>query len=116
MIGQREMTIDDYVSILRRRIWLLIIPGVVFAVGAYTVSLFLPARWTSETVVLVEQPSVPESIAKPIFSGDLNERLATMQEQILSRTRLQQMIEKFGLYRDEVGKRSMEELVGRLRS
>jgi polysaccharide chain length determinant protein (PEP-CTERM system associated) len=116
MIGQREMTVDDYVSIVRRRIWLLIIPAVVFAVGAYTVSLFLPARWTSETVVLVEQPSVPEPIAKQLISGDLNERLATMQEQILSRTRLQQMIEKFGLYREEVGKRSMEELVARLRS
>jgi polysaccharide chain length determinant protein (PEP-CTERM system associated) len=116
MIGQREMTVEDYVSIVRRRVWLLIIPAVLFAAGAYTISLFLAARWTSETVVLVEQPSVPEPIAKPIVSGDLNERLATMQEQILSRTRLQQMIEKFGLYREEVGRRSMEELVARLRS
>src|SRR5260370_7491495 len=116
MIGQREMTIDDYLSILRRRIWLLVIPAVVCAAGAYTVSLFLPSKWTSETVVLVEEPAVPDSIVKPIISGDLNQRLATMREQILSRTRLQQMIEKFGLFREDEGKRSTEELVARLRN
>jgi len=115
MIGQREMTIEDYLSILKRRIWLLVIPGIVFAVGAYTASLFLPARWTSETVVLVEEPAVPDIIVRPIISGDLNQRLATMQEQILSRTRLQQLIEKFGLYKEDAGKHSTEELVGRLR-
>src|SRR5258708_29176680 len=116
MIGQREMTVDDYLSILRRRIWLLAIPAVVCAVGAYTVSLFLPSRWISETVVLVEEPAVPDSIVKPIVGGDLNQRLATMREQILSRTRLQQMIEKFGLFREDEGKRSTEELVARLRN
>ncbi len=70
MIAQHEMTIDDYLSILRRRIWLLVIPAVVCAAGAYTVSLFLPSKWTSETVVLVEEPAVPDSIVKPIISGD----------------------------------------------
>jgi polysaccharide chain length determinant protein (PEP-CTERM system associated) len=116
MLGHREMTVEDYVSIAKRRIWLLVIPAVVCAIGAYSVALFLPNRWTSETVVLVQEPAISDSIVKPIVSGDLNQRLATMQEQILSRTRLQQMIEKFGLYREEMGKRSTEELVARLRS
>jgi polysaccharide chain length determinant protein (PEP-CTERM system associated) len=115
MIGQHEMTIEDYKSILRRRIWLLIIPAVVFAVGAYLVSLFLPARYKSETVVLIEAPTVSSELVKPI-GGDTNQRLATMREEILSRTRLQQILEKFNLYREDIGKRPMEELVGRLRS
>jgi polysaccharide chain length determinant protein (PEP-CTERM system associated) len=116
MLGQREMTWEDYTSIVRRRIWLLVIPAVIFAIGAYSFSLFLPSRWTSETVVLVQEPQISENIVKSIVSGDLNQRLATMQEQILSRTRLQQMIEKFGLYKDEAGKRSTEELVAKMRS
>lgn len=115
MIGQHEMTIEDYKAILKRRIWLLIIPAVVVAIGAYVVSLFLPARYKSETVVLIEAPTVSSELVKPI-GGDTNQRLATMREEILSRTRLQQILEKFSLYREDVGKRPMEELVGRLRS
>jgi polysaccharide chain length determinant protein (PEP-CTERM system associated) len=115
MIGQHELTIEDYKTILRRRKWLLIIPAVVFSVSAYAVSLFLPARYKSETVVLVEAPAVSSELVRPI-GGDTNQRLATMREEILSRTRLQQIIEKFNLYREDRSKRSMEELVASLRS
>jgi polysaccharide chain length determinant protein (PEP-CTERM system associated) len=115
MISQRELTIEDYKTILRRRIWFLIIPAVVFSASAYTVSHFLPARYKSETVILVEAPAVSSELVKPI-GGDTNQRLATMREEILSRTRLQQIIEKFNLYREDLGKQAMEVLVARLRS
>ena len=115
MMLQREFTVEDYISILRRRWWIVAVPAIVFAIGAYTISLFLASRYTSETVVLVEEPAVPENLVKPVIGGDTNQRLATMQEQILSRTRLQQIIEKFGLYKEENGRVPMEEVVARLR-
>src|SRR5258708_2784268 len=88
MIAPHELTIEDYKTILRRRIWIIIIPAVVLAISAYAVSLFLPSRYVSATVVLVEEPAVPENFVKQVIGGDVNQRLATMQEQILSRTRL----------------------------
>jgi polysaccharide chain length determinant protein (PEP-CTERM system associated) len=115
MIVQREFTVEDYLGILRRRWWVFVVPAVLFSIGAYTISLFLASRYMSETVVLVEQPAVPDSVVKPVIGGDANERLTTMQEQILSRTRLQQIIEKFGLYKAETGRTSMEDMVARLR-
>jgi polysaccharide chain length determinant protein (PEP-CTERM system associated) len=115
MLVQRELTIQDYLAIARRRWWMIVVPAVVFAIGAYTISLFLASRYTSETVVLVEEPTVPETLVKPVIGGDVNERLATMQEQILSRTRLQQIIEKFSLYKEDAGRMSMEEMVARFR-
>ncbi|MCU1241328.1 MAG: uncharacterized protein JWO71_2054 [Candidatus Acidoferrum typicum] len=115
MIIQRELTLDDYIAILRRRLWIIVVPAVVFGIAAYTMSLFLASRYTSQTVVLVEEPAVPESLVKPVIGGDANQRLATMQEQILSRTRLQQIIEKFGLYTDETRRKSMEDVVAQLR-
>src|SRR5258708_4069805 len=115
MIAPHELTIEDYKTILRRRIWIIIIPAVVLAISAYAVSLFLPSRYVSATVVLVEEPAVPENFVKQVIGGDVNQRLATMQEQILSRTRLQQIIEKFGLDKRETSQISMEEMVARLR-
>jgi len=116
MIGQRELTMEDGKALLRRHKWLLIIPAVVLSIGAYVISMFLAPRYKSEAVILVDAPAVPADIVKPIVGGDVNQRLATMQEEILSRTRLQQIIEKFNLYKEDVGRRPMEELVSRLRS
>jgi len=112
---QRELKFEDYVTIFRRRIWFLVIPGILLCIGAYVLSLFLPSRYTSETVVLVQEQRVPEEYVRSVVGGDLNERLATMQEQILSRTRLQEIIEKLKLYKEDIGRRPMEELVARLR-
>jgi len=112
---QREFKLEDYVTIFRRRIWFLVVPGILVCVGAYVLSLFLPSRYTSETVVLVQEQRVPEEYVRSVVGGDLNERLATMQEQILSRTRLQEIIEKLDLYKDSAGHLPMEELVARLR-
>jgi len=115
MAIHRELTFEDYVAILRRRRWLLIIPAILGAAAGYLVSLVLPSRYTSHTMVLVEQPAVPDSYVKPVVSEDLNQRLASMQEQILSRTRLQDIVERFGLQGKDANRAQMEEQVERLR-
>lgn len=115
MLGHRELTVDDYVSILRRRKWLIVVPVLLGPIIAYGISLKLPSRYTSQTLVLVEQQKVPGSYVEPVVTEDLNARLATMQEQILSRTRLQPTIERFELYSEDRGKETMEELLERMR-
>src|SRR5579862_3070731 len=100
MICQRELTLQDYRSMLRRRWWILVIPAVILSAGAYVVSMFLPARYKSETIILVEGPAVGARIV-PTAVEDPNQRLATMREEILSRTRLQQIVEKFNLYKED---------------
>jgi polysaccharide chain length determinant protein (PEP-CTERM system associated) len=115
MAVHRELTFEDYVAILRRRRWLLIVPAILGLPVGYLLSLFLPSRYTSHTMVLVEQPAVPDSYVKPVVSEDLNQRLASMQEQILSRSRLQNLVERFGLQGKDANRVPMEESVERLR-
>jgi polysaccharide chain length determinant protein (PEP-CTERM system associated) len=81
----------------------------------YGAARFLPKRFTSQTLVLVTQPTVPGDYVKPVVSADTNQRLASMQQEILSRTRLEPLIQQFGLYRDEKNPLSTENLVERLR-
>ena len=59
---------------------------------------FVPARYRSETLILVEQQRVPEHYVEPNIALDLQQRLQSMSEQILSRTRLMAIIDKFHLY------------------
>jgi len=116
MIRNGELSMSEVKRIGRKYWWipaLTVIGGVSIALG---VAAFLPKRYTSETLVLVDQPTVSPDIVKPVVTEATNTRLASMQEEILSRTRLQPIIEKFGLYPDEREKTHMEDLVLRLRS
>jgi polysaccharide chain length determinant protein (PEP-CTERM system associated) len=115
MLGHRRLETQDYVAILRRRWWLLIgLTALGLTVG-YSVCRVIPNQYTSQTLVLVEPPTVPDSYVRPVITEDLNQRLASMQEQILSRTRLQQIVQQFGLYKKEANQAPTENLVGRLR-
>src|SRR5437879_3119603 len=115
MVVQRELSVEDWLAILRRRFWWLLIPAILCAVAGFLLSLVLPKRYTSHTRVLVEAPIVPDSYVKPVVSDDLNRRLASMQGELLGGTRLQRLVEQFGLYKDVNGG-PMEVLVDRLLS
>ncbi len=115
MVVHRELSVEDWLAIVRRRLWWLLIPAILCAVAGFFLSLVLPKQYTSHTRVLVEAPIVPDSYVKPVVSDDLNRRLASMQGEILSRTRLQHLVEQFGLYKD-VNQPPLELLVNRLLS
>ena len=75
MLGHREMSIDDYLAMARRRKWLLAIPAAIFPVIAFTVSLFITDVYTSRTLVLVEQQKVPDSIVQSVVAEDIAQQL-----------------------------------------
>ena len=116
MAVNRELTPADAKRVLRRYWWILPISTVLLTVAGYIAATVLPKRYTSQTMVLVEQPSVPTKYVDPVVTDDLNHRLSTMQEQILSRTRLEPIIEKLNLYSNSRGNTHMDDLVERLRT
>jgi polysaccharide chain length determinant protein (PEP-CTERM system associated) len=98
MVRNNDITLADVKRILRRHWWIPLLTTLIGTSVGVALAHFLPKRYTSQTMILVQQPTVPTDYVKPIITGDLNQRLASMQEQILSRTRLQPIIEKFSLY------------------
>jgi polysaccharide chain length determinant protein (PEP-CTERM system associated) len=116
MIGHRQLTMEDYAAMFRRHKRTFILLAVLGPALGYLLCFVLPKEYASQTVILVEQPAVPTSYVTDISTGDLKQRLTTLQEQILSRSRLEGMITKFGLYPKERAQHaSMETLVDRLR-
>lgn len=111
MFGHREMNMSDYLSILRRRKWWILVPSFFGPVVAYVISLFIPPTYLSQTTVLVDPQRVPW--VQSVVSDTLNQRLATMKDQILSRTQLQPLIEKYKLYQND--KVPMEDLIDKMR-
>src|SRR5438270_505518 len=98
MLGHRTLTLQDYTTILKRRWWIIAIPAIIFPLIGFGITFLVPPEYLSQTLVLVEQQKVPESYVKAVVTEDLSGRLASMKEQILSRSRLQPIIERFNLF------------------
>ena len=112
---QRELTPADYIAMLRRRWVLIMIVALIGPPLAYGISRFLPDRYTSQTLVLIEPPNVPESFVRQVDMGGVGQRLSSMQQQILSRASLEPIVRQFGLDSGDSKKVSMDDLVERLR-
>jgi protein tyrosine kinase modulator len=111
---RRELTPADYLAILKRRWVLITLLTLIGGPLGYAVTRVLPARYTSQTLVLVQPPTVSEKFVEPVDTTGISERLASMQQQILSRTRLEPVIRRFGIFGSDIDHVSMDELVGRL--
>jgi polysaccharide chain length determinant protein (PEP-CTERM system associated) len=115
MLRNGSLSYAEVRRLLRRYWW--IVPTAMFALGALGLlaALMLPKKYTSSTMVLVEPPAVSPEMIPIVVNEDLYRHLASMKEQILSRSRLQPIIEKFKLYTSKSGSEHMEDQVERLK-
>jgi polysaccharide chain length determinant protein (PEP-CTERM system associated) len=97
MIENRELTLDDYLAMLRRQWKVILIPALLAPLAGWLISFAFTPKYTSQALVLVEGQKVPESMVQPVVSEDLTARVATLQQQVLSQSRLEPMIERLGL-------------------
>jgi polysaccharide chain length determinant protein (PEP-CTERM system associated) len=111
MIENRELNIDDYLAMLRRRMKVILIPTLLAPLVGFLVSFAFSPKYTSQSLVLVEEQKVPAGYVKPVVTEDIAQRIATMQQQVLSRARLQPLVDRLGLARG----RSVDEAVDEIR-
>jgi len=79
------------------------------------VILSVPKLYRSTATVLVERQAIPEAFVRPTVTSELETRLHTISQEILSRSRLEALITRFNLYPGERKHASNEELVERMR-
>jgi len=75
----------------------------------------MPDHYKATTTILVDPQKVPEKYVSPTVSSDPGQRLTTITQQVLSSTRLQQIIDEQALYPELRGKLSREEIVELMR-
>lgn len=107
--------LQHYVGVARRRHMHFLIPLFLGWLAVWSVSWILPPRYKSSTLILVEQPTMPKDYVTPNVNDDLQERLQSITQQILSRTRLLHIIEQLNLYAADRPRTSPDELVERMR-
>jgi polysaccharide biosynthesis transport protein len=109
------LNLQQYVDVVRRRHMYFLVPFFLGWLVVWSVSWVLPSRYRSGTLILVEQPSMPKDYVTPNVTDDLQARLQSITQQILSRTRLLHIIDELNLYGDKRGRLNPDELVERMR-
>ena len=94
MMENRELTMDDYLAMLRRRMKVILIRPCWRRWPDFSSPMHFPPSHPSQSLVLVEGQKVPEGIVQPVVTADLTERIATLQQQVLSQSRLQPMLKR----------------------
>jgi polysaccharide chain length determinant protein (PEP-CTERM system associated) len=112
MINQaKAYTIDEYIEILRNRIWYIIIPFILIVTGTCVYAIFAPRQYMASTLVLVSPQRIPEAFVQATITSKVEERLQSIAQEVLSRTRLEQIISDLNLYQKERKSLSREEVV-----
>ena len=90
----RELTMDDYLAMLRRRLWVILLPTVLAPAVGFAVSYAFTPKYTSTSLVLIEEQKVPEGYVKPVVSEDLIQRITRLKQRALSAEELRPLVEK----------------------
>jgi polysaccharide chain length determinant protein (PEP-CTERM system associated) len=111
----KSFNIHDYIEILLRRIWYVIIPCVLILAGAALYAYHSPKLYRASTVILVTPQKVPPDYVRSTVTLRIEDRLQSIGQEIMSRTRLEQIISEFKLYQGEAKSVSLEEIVELMR-
>ncbi len=112
---QKGVGVERLRSAWERRKWLAVLVFVVPFVAAVSLIFSLPTFYRSTALVLVDRQQVPEAFVHPTVTSELETRLNTISQEILSRSRLEALVTRFGLYPGLRKQGQNEEIVERMR-
>lgn len=111
-----EISPAHYLRLIVHRWWLVAATFILVTAGTMIFTSRLPNIYTSDTTIMVDPQKVPESYVRPTVTGDVRNRLGTLQQQILSSSRLQKIIDSLNLYPEERKVMVREDVVAKMRN
>lgn len=95
-----QLTLADYLMILRRRAWLIVATfAATLAIGV-AVSLLLPPTYLSSGLILIESQQIPSDLVQATVTSYADERIEVIKQRVMTRENLLRIIRKYGLFAD----------------
>lgn len=97
----RQRKPSEYLKILRKRKWMIILPVIAITTAVGWVVYKLPNIYQSETLIVVRPSTLPKGVTPMMTEDSLTRQLASIQQVVTSRSSLEPLVEKYDLYRAE---------------
>lgn len=116
MLPGKQYSPEELWRVLQRRFWILVVPIAVISATTAIVARKLPNFYRADALILVVPQRVPESYVRSTVTMRIEDRLHSITQQILSRTRLEQVISDFNLYAEQRKSMIMDDVVQGMRN
>lgn len=115
-MATRKYSLGEIADVLIRRRWIILVPLALGALLVPVLAKVAPKRYRSDALILVVPQQVPDNYVKPTISETVAERLPAITDQILSRSRLELIVQDLNLYPEQRKNWVMEDVVDRMRA
>ncbi len=114
-VQRRPLDVEDYIDIVRRHKSWIIGPAFAALVLSVMVACLWPNTYVSEGTVQVVPPQVPERYVASNVNSELTQRINSMVPDILRRANLQNIINTYGLYRSDLNRKPLDDVLEDMR-
>jgi polysaccharide chain length determinant protein (PEP-CTERM system associated) len=110
-VQRRPFDFEDYFDVLRRNVRWLIGPAFLGLVLATVFAYLMDDTYVSRALIRIVPQQVPENLVQTAVNQQLADRINAMAETIESRNSLQSIITTYGLYRSELKREPMDDVI-----
>lgn len=110
-----ELTLQDYIDILRRRALLIVAVFIGVIVAASALAILLPPVYESSGTILIESQQISTDIIASSVTGFASERIEVIKQRVMTRENLLRIIKKYNLFSSKNESRVTSELIKDLR-
>tara|TARA_R110002153_G_scaffold18021_5_gene63278 strand:- start:113098 stop:114876 length:1779 start_codon:yes stop_codon:yes gene_type:complete len=103
--------LDDYLNIIVRRKYLVIIPALILIVASAAVAYLLPPTYKSEGLILIESQEIPTDLIRSTVTSYADQRIQVIKQRLMTTSKVMAMVKKYNLYPDLRQKSPPSELV-----
>lgn len=93
-------SLADFIDLVRRRAWMISMIIMLGCLASVFVAMKTPHRYSASEVIQIEQPKIDDELAPSTVAGSSARRLQLIEQQLMARGSLEEIIEKYDLYTD----------------
>jgi polysaccharide chain length determinant protein (PEP-CTERM system associated) len=97
----RQRKPGEYLNIIRKRKWLIILPMIAITTAVAYVVYRLPDVYESTTLIVVTSSTLPNNVVQTATEDSLTRQLSSINQIVTSRSSLETLVEKYSLYKSE---------------
>ena len=115
MANEYELTLVDYLSILKRRWLQMLVVFILILAAAVATAIFLPPTYQSTGTILIESQQIPDDVVKATVTSYADERIEVIKQRVMTRDNLYRIIQKYNLYPKKIDSETTSTLIDSMR-
>lgn len=115
MAIEYELSLYDYLSIMRRRAPYMIGIFVAVLLISAVVAIAIPPTYRATGTIMVDSLQIPDNIVPNAIKNQLDEQINSIKQRVMTRESLLQIANKHGLFKENIGSLTSTELIAKMR-